>query len=141
MRTLSRSWPAAAKLVGADKAGAQKNEAEIDEEGNRRDLERAQESYSFSTFPYRPAAGDEFARVQRMRILSMHLKEFGAGQTNLLNLLAIDLDKILHTVGGRPYNVATMTKANEPLAVTTAAGRRRQERGGLACEYLRVFSK
>ena len=56
------------------------------------------------------ALEDAFSSVLRMRILSMHLKDGSMkGQTNLLDLLAIDMKKVLFTVGGRPYNVAKTT--------------------------------
>lgn len=50
---------------------------------------------------------DVFARVLRMRILSAYLKEEGKGKTSLLELLAIDINAVMYTYGGKQYNAAT----------------------------------
>jgi hypothetical protein len=52
---------------------------------------------------------DVFARVLRMRILSMHLKEHSPGQTTLMDLLAINMSAIKYTIGGTPYNAAKIS--------------------------------
>jgi hypothetical protein len=49
---------------------------------------------------------DILPRVLRMRLLSAHLKRKKRGQTTLMELLAVNIDSIMFTVGGRPYNAA-----------------------------------
>ena len=52
---------------------------------------------------------DVFARVLRMRILSMHLKEHSPGQTTLMDLLAIHMSAVKYTIGGTSYNAAKIS--------------------------------
>jgi hypothetical protein len=40
----------------------------------------------------------------------MHLKVDGSGQTSLRDLLAVDMNAIMFTIGGRPYNTAKVIK-------------------------------
>ena len=58
---------------------------------------------------------DVFARVLRMMILSMHLKEHSPGQTTLMDLLAIDMSAIKYTIGGTPYNAAKISGTGETV--------------------------
>ena len=58
---------------------------------------------------------DVFTKVLRMRILSTHLKEVNPGQTNLKDLLAIDMSAIKYTIGGKPYNPAKISKAGKSV--------------------------
>eukprot|EP01036_Dinobryon_divergens_P024909 gene24909-33402_t len=53
---------------------------------------------------------DVFARVLRMKILSLHLKEGRSGHTTLMDLLAIkDMSAIKYTIGGAPYKAAQIS--------------------------------
>jgi len=69
-------------------------------------------NHILSPFPFTKGQPleDAFQSVLRMRFLSMHLKVDGMGQTTLCDLLAVDLNAIMFTIGGRPYNTAKMIK-------------------------------